>query len=242
MAREAEFGLMVWDGKSPGTILNVLRLVRAGKKAVLFWTMEERSLNIKTEADWAAFLSQCDDGLRRDLRARATSDEWQPRYEASSPDAPKQAAHLENVETPSPTPNSSSDSELAASLRAALIATDPAAALEALGGIARAYGMSEVARWTGLSRESLYRALSADGNPEFATVLKVIACLGLRLEISGLPTTGNQMKSSDAYSQVRPSWEQETVNQKSTKGRIRPSRKGKSARKVPIAAPNGLLL
>ena len=51
----------------------------------------------------------------------------------------------------------------------------------ALGDIARAKGMSQVARDAGLSRESLYRALSADGNPSFATVLKVAKALGVRL-------------------------------------------------------------
>src|ERR1035437_2644302 len=51
----------------------------------------------------------------------------------------------------------------------------------ALGDIARAKGMSQVARDAGLSRESLYRALSADGNPGFATVLKVARALGIKL-------------------------------------------------------------
>jgi probable addiction module antidote protein len=51
----------------------------------------------------------------------------------------------------------------------------------ALGNIARAKGMSQVARDAGLSRESLYRALSEDGNPSFATILKVARALGVRL-------------------------------------------------------------
>jgi probable addiction module antidote protein len=51
----------------------------------------------------------------------------------------------------------------------------------ALGDIARARGMAKVARDTGLSREGLYKAFSAEGNPEFTTVLKVIKALGLRL-------------------------------------------------------------
>lgn len=51
----------------------------------------------------------------------------------------------------------------------------------ALGDIARARGMSQVARETGLARESLYKALSAEGNPEFATVMKVIKALGFKL-------------------------------------------------------------
>ena len=51
----------------------------------------------------------------------------------------------------------------------------------ALGDIARAKGMSQVARDAGLSRESLYNALSENGNPSFATVLKVARALGVRL-------------------------------------------------------------
>lgn len=51
----------------------------------------------------------------------------------------------------------------------------------ALGDIARARGMSQLARDTGLAREGLYKALSAEGNPEFATVMKFIKALGLKL-------------------------------------------------------------
>jgi probable addiction module antidote protein len=58
---------------------------------------------------------------------------------------------------------------------------DAAGIARALGDIARAKGMSQVARQAGLSRESLYKALSENGNPSFATVLKVATVLGLRL-------------------------------------------------------------
>jgi probable addiction module antidote protein len=58
---------------------------------------------------------------------------------------------------------------------------DPSAISKALGTVARAKGMAEIARKTGLSRESLYKALSAEGNPEFATVLKVLRALDLKL-------------------------------------------------------------
>ena len=58
---------------------------------------------------------------------------------------------------------------------------DPALIAAAIGDAARAYGMTKLAKDTGLAREALYRALSADGNPEFATVLKVLKALGLRL-------------------------------------------------------------
>lgn len=52
---------------------------------------------------------------------------------------------------------------------------------KALGDIARAKGMSKVARDAGLSRESLYKALSGDRNPEFGTIMKVVEALGLKL-------------------------------------------------------------
>ena len=58
---------------------------------------------------------------------------------------------------------------------------DAAGIATALGDIARARGMSQVAKDAGLSRESLYRALSKDGNPSFATVLKVARALGVKL-------------------------------------------------------------
>ena len=58
---------------------------------------------------------------------------------------------------------------------------DASGIARALGDIARARGMSQVARDAGLSRESLYKALSENGNPSFATVLKVARALGVRL-------------------------------------------------------------
>jgi probable addiction module antidote protein len=73
------------------------------------------------------------------------------------------------------------EEDMAAYLEAALEDGDPALVSAALGDIARAKGMTQVARDTGLGRESLYKALSPEGNPEFATVLKVLRALGLRL-------------------------------------------------------------
>lgn len=58
---------------------------------------------------------------------------------------------------------------------------DAAAIAHALGVIARARGMTQLAKDTGLGRESLYKALSGEGNPSFATILKVIKALGLKL-------------------------------------------------------------
>jgi probable addiction module antidote protein len=74
-----------------------------------------------------------------------------------------------------------SQEAVAAYIDAVLDDGDPALIAQALGTVARARGMSQIARDTGLSRESLYRALSAEGNPEFGTVLRVLKALGLRL-------------------------------------------------------------
>lgn len=74
-----------------------------------------------------------------------------------------------------------SDEDMAEYLEAALEDGDPALVAAVLGDIARAKGMTEVARQAGLGRESLYKALSRDGNPELSTVMKVVKALGLRL-------------------------------------------------------------
>lgn len=81
------------------------------------------------------------------------------------------ASHLETEE------------DMTAYLNVALEEGDPALIMAVLGDIARAKGMTQVARTAGLGRESLYKALSPAGNPEFATILKVVDALGLRLQV-----------------------------------------------------------
>ena len=71
------------------------------------------------------------------------------------------------------------EEDMAAYLQAALEEGEAAIVIHALGNIARARGMSQIARQTGLGRESLYKALSPEGHPEFATVLKVVHALGI---------------------------------------------------------------
>ncbi len=73
------------------------------------------------------------------------------------------------------------DEDMVLYLEAALESSDASLVAAALGDIARAKGMTEIAREAGLGRESLYKALSPEGNPEFATVLKVVRALGLKL-------------------------------------------------------------
>jgi len=78
--------------------------------------------------------------------------------------------------------------EMAANLDAWLeeAPEDAAGIAKALGNIARAKGMTQVAKDAGLSRESLYRALGEDGNPSFATVLKVAKALGVKRHASAV--------------------------------------------------------
>ncbi len=77
-----------------------------------------------------------------------------------------------------------SEEDMAAYLEAALEEGDPALVAAALGDIARAKGMTALARDTGLARESLYKALSPTSNPELATIMRVVEALGLKLHAS----------------------------------------------------------
>lgn len=74
--------------------------------------------------------------------------------------------------------------DIAAYLDAVLEDGDPELLKAALGDIARSKGMTEIARAAGLGRANLYKALSPEGNPEFATVAKVLRALGLRLTVA----------------------------------------------------------
>ena len=85
------------------------------------------------------------------------------------------AEHLETAE------------DMAAYLNAAFGEDDVRLILATLGDIARARRMAVVAQETGLGRESLYKSLSADGNPEFVTILKVMRAVGLRLQAAVVP-------------------------------------------------------
>ena len=76
---------------------------------------------------------------------------------------------------------------------------DPVEIQSALGDVAKARGMTALARESGIAREALYRALSRKGNAEFATIMKVIAAMGLHLTLAtpeAMPETAGKTKST----------------------------------------------
>lgn len=86
-----------------------------------------------------------------------------------------------------------SETDIAAYLSEVLELGDPAYFQHALGAVARAKGMAAIAKKTGLGRQSLYKALSESGNPEFSTVVKVLAAVGVK--ISAAPAAEKAGKS-----------------------------------------------
>ena len=77
-----------------------------------------------------------------------------------------------------------SEEDMAAYLNAALEEGDATILAAALGDIARAKGMTQLSRDTGITRDGLYKALSPSGNPSFETVLRVVRALGLKIEVA----------------------------------------------------------
>jgi probable addiction module antidote protein len=92
------------------------------------------------------------------------------------------------------------DEDIAHYLEAVFEDGDPTLVAAALGDVARAKGMSRVAQATGLGRASLYKALSTEGNPEFATVLKVMRAVGLKLKVTASATQKRKTKPIAAAS------------------------------------------
>lgn len=175
MAEAADFGLMIWDGKSPGTLLNLVRLIERGKIAVLYHLPEKHVLNFKSAQQLRTYLSHCSDTVRSDIIKRATPEE--KRFLEGEDVQP---SLLDQAEHSSPPPMVL-DAQMIAALNGAFDAGDAARVIEALNSLARENGMSRVAREAGVAREGLYRSLDAKGNPEFATVMKLLSALGIKL-------------------------------------------------------------
>lgn len=94
--------------------------------------------------------------------------------------------------------------EIVAYLDAVLEDGDPVLLKAALGDVARAKGMTEIARAAGLGRASLYKALSPEGNPELATVAKVLRALGLRFTVTTAAVPRRPRRSGPLSKASRP--------------------------------------
>ena len=75
MAEEASVGFMIWDGKSVGTLMNVLRLARRAKKAVVYITSVTKFVNVKSEGDLQQLAARCAPELRKRLEREATAEQ-----------------------------------------------------------------------------------------------------------------------------------------------------------------------
>jgi len=89
-----------------------------------------------------------------------------------------------------------SEGDVAAYLQACAEEDDPALMIAALGDVARARSMTRLAERTGISRMGLYKALSREGNPSYATVAKVARALGLKITISAQPAPRVRKRAS----------------------------------------------
>jgi hypothetical protein len=74
MSEEASFGLMIWDGESAGTLMNVLRLIKQNKRVEIFEAPKDRSCELKNESDWKDFFSACSEEVRRRIEKLSASD------------------------------------------------------------------------------------------------------------------------------------------------------------------------
>ena len=74
MAQDATVGLMLWDGRSVGTLLNVFRLLNVQKMAVIYTVPEQRFMEFRSGAEWENFLASRDVGLRHKVERRAKLD------------------------------------------------------------------------------------------------------------------------------------------------------------------------
>src|SRR3984957_2074083 len=74
MAQEASFGLMIWDGESAGTLMNVLRLIKQNKKAIILEVPKRTSHELKSESEWKDFFSACSEEVRRKIEKLSASE------------------------------------------------------------------------------------------------------------------------------------------------------------------------
>jgi probable addiction module antidote protein len=103
-----------------------------------------------------------------------------------------------------PSEHLDNDAIIAEYLAAAFEEGDPRLITAAIGNVAKAKGMTQIAKETGLSREGLYRTLSDDGNPELSTLMKVLRALGLQMSVQPATPAGRPAAAKRKGSSTRP--------------------------------------
>jgi len=173
MARRADIGVMVWDGNSVGTLLNVLRLVRSGKKARILSGTTTRTLH--SSNDWHDLLRTLDHALIDELRAKATGDEW---IDAASASRAKETPITDDLFTVPQTKLAGAEAQHVVALNVALADRDVQAINRALRSLAAVRGIHAVARRSGMPQTKLEKAFA--GKPSLGTVLKILHALDIR--------------------------------------------------------------
>ena len=195
MAKRADIGFMIWDGKSPGTALNVLRLVRAGRISVLFNVPEKAVSNIKSLEQWWMFVEHCNLQLRSDIRERATPEEWFG--EPPNIEGPGMLLPLDQTAKQPNTSARLSREEIASLLNEAFAAGDTTAVVDTIGSIVRDR------RIEGMPNVNQENAPRDNNDTDFARIMKVISSIGLRLEAKPLPEAKQALAPNSHYRRKR---------------------------------------
>jgi hypothetical protein len=185
MASEADFGLMIWDGKSPGTVLNVLRLVQAGKISVLFNVPDKAALNIKSADQWQDFLNHCTPTLLADITERATPEE---RVGVVGEDQPELPSLLDKRSTDPLKPQEPEDT--ITMLNQLLASGDASKIMETLTSIVPGSRIGPAAQDGDLFKGYLQSSQDTGMSSELDTFIKLLASMGFRLEAKKLVSTG----------------------------------------------------
>jgi hypothetical protein len=191
MAEQADYGLMIWDGKSPGTVLNALRLVTANKSTVIFHEREKRTIVMRSMTDWEGFLSKCTPELISDIKERAT-----PAERAKGLDPQREIAYETNHQNHANRSQAKPPSvrELTEAINSALVSADPTLLADAMIELAKKRKLPDVEQ----KATRLRSYLSSDKEKtEFHVILSAISSIGVRLPTANT-SKGHRKKSSDA--------------------------------------------
>lgn len=100
MADDATVGFMVWDGKSKGTLLNVFRLLKQQKKAVVYNVAEKRFYELRKPVQWEELISHCDAELRKKVEHQAALEDQERGFPSPQPLKPRRGTRCANGGTP----------------------------------------------------------------------------------------------------------------------------------------------